>query len=370
MQYVVVDDSPTASPTISNMPTTPFPSFQPTTSPSKGPTGEPTTARPSESPTPAPSKNPTTSPTPKPTESPTDSPTSVPSVSLAPTPFQSQTVVLQTGSTSSASIIKAAYFEVQGAAEWAKITNLMITTYGTKQLEVYFKYGSAVGYENMPCAWKKVAETSSSWNGGYWKKVYPAWVNGFDPVVVPPNEKVSFYVVNVGSSYGILGKSHSNSDRYHGPWISLDATSPVGAVTMSNGRSGYNDQRFNPYPSYYRGYGCFGGLKLETMRPGSTESPTMAPTMPYTPGLIESPISGAATASFNGLQFDVDNMGAEDVIVNKLSVVFSASGTKAIEVWYRSGSHKGTTSGCDNWNNWCGDWTMLTSGSKYSGVSA
>jgi hypothetical protein len=264
--------------------------------------------------------------------------------------------------------MRAAYVEVQAGAEWTKITDLMITTYGTKQLEVYMKYGDAAPYEATPCAWKKVAETSNSWNGSYWKRVFPPWINGFDPVTVPPNQKVSFYIVNMGTGYGILGKYNSNNNRYFSPWVALDATSPVGSATMSIGRMGYNNEAFKPYPSYYRGYGIWGGFQLETMRPGSTQSPTAAPTQPYTPGSITTDIT-SPTTSFKGIQFDIENLGQEDLIVNSFSVLFGSAGSKHVEIWYREGSHSETTSGCDGWNNWCNKWTKLNSGYVTSLVS-
>jgi hypothetical protein len=76
------------------------------------------------------------------------------------------------------------------------------------------------------------------------KRVFPPWINGFDPVTVPPNQKVSFYIVNMGTGYGILGKYNSNNNRYFSPWVALDATSPVGSATMSIGRMGYNNEAF------------------------------------------------------------------------------------------------------------------------------
>lgn len=268
----------------------------------------------------------------------------------------------------SATVVKAAYFEVQGGDEWAKITNLKITTYRTRSLEVYYKYGSAAPYEATPCAWKKIAETSPSWNPGYWKRVFPPWVDGFEPVVLPPNEKVSFYLVNTGISYGILARSHTNSDRYRSPHVSLDATSPVGAIAISHGKGGYGDQRFRPNPDYYRGYGIFGGLKFETMQAGTTVAPTASPTEPTTPGQIESPFTGNSNMTIHGLQFDVENLGTDDIIVKKLSVVMAESGTHHLEVWFRDGSHKDEDSGtgCNNWNNWCNSWTKLTGSNVFS----
>ena len=66
-----------------------------------------------------------------------------------------------------------------------------------------------------------------------WKRVYPPWLNGFDPVVVAPHETVSFYVTNVGNSYGILGRrTGSRYNYYKNSWGALDASSPVGAMKM------------------------------------------------------------------------------------------------------------------------------------------
>ena len=140
---------------------------------------------------------------------------------------------------------------MQGKEHWSKVVDLMVTTYRTTDLAVYYKPGDANPYEETPCAWKKVAEVSG-WNGGSWKKVYPPWVNGFEPVVIPPNEKASFYVVNMGDSYGILGKS--GVAKYTSPVVTLDAGSPLGAMSMSGGSQGYNDKPFKPYPYYYGGY--------------------------------------------------------------------------------------------------------------------
>jgi hypothetical protein len=261
--------------------------------------------------------------------------------------------------------VRAAYFEVQGGSEWARITNLKITTYGTSHIEVYFKYGDAANYEQTPCAWTKVAETSPSWYGGYWKKVYPPWENGFTPVVLPANEKASFYIVNMGTSYGLLAKYYSNPNRYHSPWVELPPSSPVGSATMSIGKRGYENSPFKVYSPSSQGYGLYGGVKLETLQPGSTESPTAAPTEPYTSGTIESVNSGTPE-SFNGVQFSIRNLGSEDIIINNLSVLFDSSGTKQLEIWFREGHHTISQNGCDNWNNWCNDWAKVASGTAYS----
>lgn len=363
----VATPNPTDSPTNVGVPNptnnpTAEPTLAPTSSPSKNPTAEPTV-----SPTTSPTLNPTMSPTHAPSHGPSKSPTELPSVSLEPTMFVPEEVDLIFDSRS-ATVVKAAYFEVQGGDEWAKITNLKITTYRTRSLEVYYKYGSAAPYEATPCAWKKIAETSPSWNPGYWKRVFPPWVDGFEPVVLPPNEKVSFYLVNTGISYGILARSHTNSDRYRSPHVSLDATSPVGAIAISHGKGGYGDQRFRPNPDYYRGYGIFGGLKFETMQAGTTVAPTASPTEPTTPGQIESPFTGNSNMTIHGLQFDVENLGTDDIIVKKLSVVMAESGTHHLEVWFRDGSHKDEDSGtgCNNWNNWCNSWTKLTGSNVFS----
>lgn len=133
----------------------------------------------------------------------------------------------------------------------------MVTTYRTTDLAVYYKPGDAAPYEETPCAWKKVAEVSG-WNGGSWKYVYPPWNDKpFEPVVIPPNEKASFYVVNMGTSYGILGKYYSHSDKWMPTWITLDATSPLGAMSMSIGRKAYPNEPFRPYQTYYQSYGLW-----------------------------------------------------------------------------------------------------------------
>jgi len=261
--------------------------------------------------------------------------------------------------------IRAAYFEVKGGDLWNKIVDLKITSYYTRQIQVYMKYGTASPYESTPCAWKLVAETSPSYYQGYKKVVYPTWVNGFTPVILPANELVSFYIVNLGTSYGILGGIHYNTNRYS-PWMNLDAGSPAGAVALSSGRKGYNNAPFKPYPTYYKGYSIYGGIKMETMQAGSTQSPTPSPTVSSTPDIIETKITSSSADEFNGLQFDVKNLHADDVIINKFSVRFSSSGTKHVEVWYREGSHQGSSSGCDHWNNWCNNWTKLSSSNVYS----
>mmetsp|Transcript_23841 Transcript_23841/g.51509 ORF Transcript_23841/g.51509 Transcript_23841/m.51509 type:complete len:1410 (+) Transcript_23841:159-4388(+) len=331
LNYVVVDDLPTLSPTVSPKPTT------------SAPTNAPTTDFPS--------------------ISPSLSPTSLPSTSLVPTEFVPEVVELKTNPSGSANIVRAVYFEVTGGAAWAKITDLKVITFSTRGLQVYMKRGRAVAHENAPCSWKLVAETQPGWYGSYWKTMYPTWNgNGFTPVVVEPNEVVSFYVTITGNSYGILGKRTVDRYNYYkGSWGALEESSPVGAVMMSDGRCGEQGKLFKPCSSYHGGYGLYGGLKMETMQPGSTQAPSMAPTEPFSPGIITSPITGLTEdlREFYGVQFDVDNLGAEDVIINSFNVHIASPGTKNVEVWYRDGSHEGSFAGCNNANNWCGKWKKL-----------
>ena len=107
--------------------------------------------------------------------------------------------------------MRGAYFEVTTGAEWAKIVDLKIWTYKTRGLQVYVKDGEATNYEQVPCSWKRIAETSATWNPGYWKKVYPPWMNGFDPVVMKPYSTKSFYVVNISPGYGTCLEDHVQS---------------------------------------------------------------------------------------------------------------------------------------------------------------
>ena len=118
------------------------------------------------------------------------------------------------------------------------------------------------------------------------------------------------------------------------------------------------EELFNPGSSYYP-YVLYGGVNLETVQPGTgSHSPTMTPTQSTTPGDIER-TDVALLDSSNGVQFDIENLGAEDIIVNKIGIPIDASGYQHIDVWYREGSHVGSSSNCDNWNNWCNDWKKL-----------
>lgn len=67
-------------------------------------------------------------------------------------------------------------------------------------MEVYMKYGTAVlAYKYTRWAWKKVVETSlPTRNGGSWSRVYPPWFYGFEPVLLQPGYKVSFYILHRG----------------------------------------------------------------------------------------------------------------------------------------------------------------------------
>ena len=249
------------------------------------------------------------------------------------------------------------------------IAGLQVTTYGTTHLQVYSKYGDASPYESEPCAWKLIADTNPGWSGGHWQKVYPSWnAYGFKPVVLPSHGKALFYVLNVGTSYGILATKHYDPNPYVRPLIKTSSSNPVGEVEMSHGKIGYGNSPFKPYSSG-AGYGIVGGIKLQKMQSDSTLSPTMAPTDPSVSRTLEGSTTVAASLEFNGLQFDVSNEGDFDIAVNKFGVRFASEGIRHVEVWMKKGSHQGSTGNCDNWNNWCNDWVMLTGVTVHSEVS-
>ena len=183
---------------------------------------------------------------------------------------------------------------------------------------------------------------------------------------------MSFYVAVADISTqtrGILGSYDRSSKDYSNPFMALDASSPVGAITMSSGKGGEQGQRFKPKPYYYYSYGMYGGLRLESMQPGSTPSPTQAPTNPTTSGSIESSFSGRN--STQGLQFEVENLlQTEDIIVTNFNILFTQAGNHHVEVWHRNGSYKGSSSStCKNWNNWCKEWIKVYTSTDYYGVS-
>ena len=89
------------------------------------------------------------------------------------------------------------------------------------------------------------------------------------------------------------------------------------------------------------------------MQPDSidnTPAPSMAPTLPYTPGSLDSLPIDPDTYSFHGIQFDVESIIDSDIFVNSFEVKFETSGTYNLEVWSREGTHKGTSTsnGCNS----------------------
>ena len=294
--------------------------------------------------------------TPQPTVSPTtDEPTTG-----APTPFVPEVVSFTAPPTNSCSIKYAAYFQVKAGDKWTKMTDVAITSYGVREMQVYVKRGEAELYEKTPCAWDLVAETDSSYNPGYWKRnIYPDWKDGFKPIVIAPNETISVYMINVGSSYGFCMKSQWRGEKYTKTWQQLPAESPVGAVSISWGNDAAKHDHFKP--GRYYAVGNYGGVKLETVKPGSeTHEPTMAPTESSTPGEITKDSVVGSENSY-GLQFDVKNKNPDkDLIIKSFGMPLTSSG--GIDVWMRDGSHKDTfqsPGSCHDWNNWCGGWTNL-----------
>jgi hypothetical protein len=214
INYGVVNDSPTGSPTITAMPTTPFPTAAPTTAP--------------------------------PTNSPTENPTNSPTVSLAPTPFEPIKVTVATPPTNSASTANAFYFDVAGGVNDSVITNMKVTTYAPSQtIKVFAKRGNAAGSEAIPCDWQLVAETGNE-STGYWKTIYPKWINGFKPVELFAGETVSFYVQTDKS---LLGKSASSSLKYTN-YMTTDSAHVLPGTGISYAATGTNNL-FEAHPSYY-----------------------------------------------------------------------------------------------------------------------
>ena len=240
------------------------------------------------------------------------------------------------------------------------MTDVAITSYGVREMQVYVKKGNVEPYEKTPCAWELVAETDSSYNPGYWKRnIYPDWKDGFKPVIIGANETVSVYMMVYGSSYGFCMKSQWRGERYTKTWQQLPADSPVGAVSISWGNDAAKHDHFKP--GTYYAVANYGGVKLETVQPGSeTHEPTMAPTESSTPGEITKDTVVGSENSY-GLQFDVKNKNPDkDLIIKSFGMPLTSSG--GIDVWVRDGSHKDvfqSPGSCHDWNNWCGGWTNL-----------
>ena len=101
-----------------------------------------------------------------------------------------------------------------------------------------------------------------------------------------------------------------------------------------------------------------GSLDLETVAPGFTMSPSSAPTGKFSSKQVQSS-DPADSSTYHGIQFDIHTTST--IVLRKLSMNVQP-GTHFVEVWYRIGSYKGTTSGCDNWNNWCNQWIKAAGG--------
>lgn len=292
---------------------------------------------------------------------PSVSPTTNAPTTMSPTPFEPEVVSFTAPDSNSCSIKYAAYFQVTAGDKWVKMTDLAMTTYYTKDVEVYIKRGETEPYEKTPCAWELVGTTDPTWNPGSWKRnVYPQWdENGFTPTIIAPNETISVYMINVRQSYGFCMKSQYNGEKYTKTWQQLPADSPVGAVSISWGNDGSKHDHFKPGSRY--AVANHGGVKLETVQPGTeTHEPTMAPVEPSVPGEITR-VGVIGTENSYGLQFDVKNKNPDkDMIIKSFGMPLTSSG--GIDVWVRDSSHMGQSSGsCNDWNNWCGGWNNLVS---------
>lgn len=296
------------------------------------------------------------------------------SESIAPTMFVPEEVSLLAPETSSCSILRAHFFEVTAGEKWVKLTDLAIHSYDTRGLQVYVKQESpetgtaATPFEKTPCEWVRIAETVPSWRGYYNKNHFPTW-SYFDPVIIAPHTSLAIHIVQT-SGYGMcMSRGSYKAASYDAVWQSLPSTSAVGAVSMSWSKQGsYNinepfQQGSKTYPYSFRG-----GVKLETIKSGTeSHSPTMAPTESTIPGTISTGGHVASTGLVNGVQFDVHNLGSDDIIVNKLGIPLSGSGK--VDVWMKDGTHTGSSGSCENQNNWCGNWKKLLSRKAMSGSS-
>mmetsp|Transcript_5909 Transcript_5909/g.8582 ORF Transcript_5909/g.8582 Transcript_5909/m.8582 type:complete len:1387 (+) Transcript_5909:150-4310(+) len=346
INYAVINDSPTTSPTISIMPSTPVPTYTPTTRPTPLPT------------TLAPTPVPTATPTPEPTSAPTDMPSFAPSESLAPTPFEPVKVTVSSPEANSATSVYSFYFDVTGGTVDSVITNIKLTTWHSMQeIKVFAKRGTGKESEQIPCDWQLVAETGNEITG-YWKELYPTWTNGFQPVELFAGETISLYVMSNGR---LLTKYVASSSLKYTPHFATPSSSPLPGINVSYAAYGQR-ALFKSYPSYYSSREFMGALDLETVAPGSTMSPTSAPTVKFSTNQIESADAGTEN-TYLGIQFDVQATSA--VILKKFDL-HVAAGTHFVEVWYRHGSHKGSSSGCAHHNNWCNKWMKAVGGTIVS----
>mmetsp|Transcript_31703 Transcript_31703/g.54068 ORF Transcript_31703/g.54068 Transcript_31703/m.54068 type:complete len:1393 (-) Transcript_31703:224-4402(-) len=348
IHYATINDSPTTSPTISSMPSTPVPTFTPTTKPTPVPT------------TLAPTPVPTTPPTYAPTSTPTATPSTAPSESLAPTPFESIKVTIASPPTNGATTVSSYYFDVQGGTVDSILTNMKVTTYASSQaITVFAKRGTGKQSEGTPCDWELVAETAVE-STGYWKDIYPNWINGFKPVELFAGETISLYVTSTGRMLSVYSGSGSSSWKYNTAFMTTPDTHTLPGTSLfhgSYGKTGY----FQAYPDYYDARQFMGALDLETVAPGSTMSPTSAPTAKFSPNQVESTGASSLTeATSQGIQFDI-HASSSAIILRKLNMLVEA-GSHFVEVWYRNGSYKGSSSGCVHHNNWCNQWTKAAGG--------
>ena len=325
INYAAIDDAPTTSPTFSSMPSTPLPTFTPTTKP-----------------------------TPEPTATPTTMPSSSPSESLAPTPFEPVKVTVASPATNSASAIYSYYFDVIGGTYDSVLTDMKITTYAySQEIKVFVKKGTGKQSEGTPCDWQLVAETGNEITG-YWNQIYPKWTNGFKPVELFAGETISLYVT---SNNRLLGKYAGSSSLKYTTHFTTPDTSVLPGMQVSYGSYGKTGL-FQPYPAYYSARSFIGALDFETVAPGTTMSPTSAPTQKFSPGQLGS--TEFATEDTNqGIQFDIHATSA--IVLRKLNMHVKA-GTHFVEVYHRLGSHKGSSSGCKNHNNYCNQWTKAAGG--------
>jgi len=160
-------------------------------------------------------------------------------------------------------------------------------------------------------------------------------------------ETVSFYLQ---TDQRLLGQYASSSLKYTN-YMTTDNAHVLPGTGISYAATGTKNL-FEAHPSYYSARSLMGALDFETVAPGSTMSPTSAPTAKFSSYQIESS-DPTSESTFHGIQFDVKS--TENIVLRGLSM-YVETGTHFMEVWYRVGSHKGSSSGCDHHNNWCNQW--------------
>lgn len=91
---------------------------------------------------------------------------------------------------------------------------------------------------------------------------------------------------------------------------------------------------------------------MESVQPGTTHTPTASPTAPSEPDNVLESFHDVTASSLtpHGIQFDVKNIGGQNLFVTDFKLHLAGTGMKSVEVWMRTGSHHGVTGNCKNYN--------------------